>query len=61
MDIEIGEMENVIHVTDKQALLDPKILDRIVAEVMSRVKESQAQDKRANMDRDYKQSVTGGH
>lgn len=61
MDVEIGEMENVIHVTDKQALLDPKILDRIVVEVMSRVKESQAQDKRANMDRDYKKSVTGGH
>ena len=30
MDVEIGEMENVIHVTDTQALLDPKILERIV-------------------------------
>jgi hypothetical protein len=59
MDVEIGEMESVIHVTDNQALLDPKILERIVLEVMSRMKESQAQDKKADMDRNYTKSVTG--
>ena len=59
MDVEIGEMENVIHVTDKQGLLDPRILERIVMEVMSRMKESQGQEKRAEKDRTYTKSVTG--
>jgi hypothetical protein len=59
MDIEIGEMENVIHVMDKQVLLEPKILEQIVIEVMSRMKESQNQEKRANMDRNYTKNVTG--
>lgn len=59
MDVEIGEMESTIQVTDRQALLDPKILERIVLEVMSRMKESQDRDKRADKDRDYTKSVTG--
>ncbi len=59
MDVEIGEMENVIHVTDRQALLDPKILERIVLEVMNRMKDGQAQDKKAETDRNYAKSVTG--
>jgi hypothetical protein len=60
MEVEIGEMESVIHVTDRQALLDPEILEQIVAEVIGRMKSVHEQDKRASKDRDYTRSVTGG-
>jgi hypothetical protein len=59
MNVEIGEMTSVIHVTDSQALLDPKIVERIVAAVLARVKENETKDKQADKDRDYKKSVTG--
>jgi hypothetical protein len=60
MDVEIGEIENVIHVTDRQALLDPHVIERLVHEVMARLKETNARDKQADADRTYTRNVTGG-
>jgi hypothetical protein len=59
MDIEIGEMENVIQVTDSRALFDPHTIERLVREMMARLKDTEARDQRADADRTYTRNVTG--
>ena len=58
MDVQIEEMESVIHVTDQQSQLNPAFLERIVVEVTARLKHAEARDKQADMDRTYSQGIT---
>jgi hypothetical protein len=60
VDVEINEMESTVRVMDRNTFLDASVLEQIIATVMARLKENQALEKRAQTDRDYKQSVLGG-
>jgi len=50
MDVQIEEMTSRVDVTDSHALLDHRILERIVEHVTKRVRDNHDREKRARED-----------
>lgn len=59
MEISVGELHTRIHATDAP-LLDPALLERIVALVLARVREEQERERRAASGRRLLQDERGG-
>lgn len=51
MDIRIDEMTSNVRSTDSRALIDPAILNRIVAAVITRMREENDREARTNRER----------
>jgi len=58
MDIRINDVQSRIHIADSERLLDPRLMEQIVRECVSAVKEDLARDKRFAKDRDISNSIT---
>jgi hypothetical protein len=56
MDLEIGEVTSTMRTMDSDALVSPRVLEKIVAAVMQAMKDGQGHDKRAMSER----AITGG-
>jgi len=56
MRVEIGEVNSTVHALDGDALLSPRVLERIVAAVTRSLAENERSDKLAKSER----SITGG-
>jgi hypothetical protein len=56
MNVEIGEITSTVRAMDTEALLSPRLLERIVAAVAEAIKDHDQHDKRAQSER----RITGG-
>lgn len=56
MNVDIGEVETTVRAVDGEALLSPRVLERIVAAVLAAVKEQGLHDARVSAER----RITGG-
>jgi hypothetical protein len=46
MDLHVGQLRSTVRAADSRALLDPRVLDEIVAAVLERVQAEQRRDER---------------
>ncbi len=58
MDVEIGEVSSTVRSVDSQALLNPQVLEQIVRQVLRRVRENQAHDRRTQDERRLERGVS---
>jgi hypothetical protein len=56
MPIEIGEVSSTVRTLDGEAMLSPRVMERIVAAVVRALKDGDAREQRAQAER----RVTGG-
>ena len=56
MDVEIGEVTSTVRAMDSEALLSPRLIERIVAAVAAAIKDRDEHDKRVHAER----RITGG-
>ena len=56
MQVEIQEVSSTVRAVDREALVSPQVLERIVAAVMHAIKASEAHERRASGER----AITGG-
>jgi hypothetical protein len=56
MDIQIGEVSSTMRAMDSEALVSPRVLEKIIAAVMQAIKDGATHDRRAESER----TVTGG-
>jgi len=58
MEIEIGEITSTVRVQDSQALLDPAVIEKLVAMVIKRMKDAEQLQERLKADRELRPQVT---
>ncbi len=58
--VHVGEMSSTVQATDSHALLSQPVLDRIVREVLKRLREEQSHDARVEDERRIRPSVSSG-
>lgn len=58
MDVEIGEISSTVRATDSQALLDPAVVERIVAIVMKRMREAHELEQKLENERALRPRVS---
>lgn len=56
-DVHVHSFSSTIRATDSQSLLSPQVMERIVIEVMRRMKEKEDHDRRLQSDRNLSHSV----
>jgi hypothetical protein len=58
MDVEIGELSSTVRMTDSQALLDPRLVERLVAIVMKQMRDAAEREKRSREERELRPKVS---
>jgi hypothetical protein len=58
MDVNIEELTSNVRTMDSQALLDPKVVEKLIAMVLKRVGETHDREKRAEDERQIRPGVS---
>jgi hypothetical protein len=58
MDVQIGEVNASVKMTESQSMLSPRLLELIVQAVTQRIRQQTGHDERAGQERTLKTSVT---
>jgi hypothetical protein len=58
MEVQIGEINSTVRVVDSQALLTPQLLERILREVLARLREDAAKENRNEENRKLKPAAS---